>query len=84
MSEYDWPNIEIVSERGEKTPRQQIVSERGEKTLAMLASGFVFLLANPEFYSQLVSWRVVIHVPLVSVPDTILSWSQADQEGSYH
>jgi hypothetical protein len=26
------------------------VSERGKKPLANLASGFVFLLANPEFY----------------------------------
>jgi hypothetical protein len=28
---------------------------RGEKSLARLASGFVFLLANPEFYSHLAS-----------------------------
>jgi hypothetical protein len=25
--------------------------------------GFVFLLANPEFYSHLASWRVVIRTP---------------------
>jgi hypothetical protein len=37
---------------------------RGGKTLARLASGFVFLLANPEF-SHLASWRVVIRTPLV-------------------
>jgi hypothetical protein len=39
------------------------VSERGKKTLTRLASGFVFLLANPEFYSHLASWRVVIRTP---------------------
>jgi hypothetical protein len=39
------------------------VSERGEKKLARLASGFVFLLANPEFYSPLASWRVVNRTP---------------------
>jgi hypothetical protein len=41
----------------------EIVSER-EKTLARLASGFVFLLVNPDFYSHLASWRVVIRTPL--------------------
>jgi hypothetical protein len=34
-----------------------------EKNLARLASGFAFLLANPEFYSHLASWRVVIRSP---------------------
>jgi hypothetical protein len=29
---------------------------KGKKTLARLVSGFVFLLANPEFYSHLASW----------------------------
>jgi hypothetical protein len=45
----------------QKTTGQNIgkVSERGKK-LARIASGFVFLLANPEFYSHLASWRVVI------------------------
>jgi hypothetical protein len=38
-------------------------SERGKKTLASLASGFIFLLANPEFYSHLASWRMVIRTP---------------------
>jgi hypothetical protein len=33
------------------------------KKIARLASGFVFLLANPEFYSHLASWRVVIRTP---------------------
>jgi hypothetical protein len=28
-----------------------------------LASGFVFLLTNPEFYLHLTSWRVVIRTP---------------------
>jgi hypothetical protein len=40
----------------------EIVSER-EKTLARLASGFVFLLAKPYFFSYLASWRVVIRTP---------------------
>jgi hypothetical protein len=37
---------------------------RGEKILARLASGFVFLLAKPEFYSHLASWRVVFWTPV--------------------
>jgi hypothetical protein len=49
-SENNWPNIiEIVSKR--------------KKILARLASGYVSLLANLEFYSQLASWRVVIRTP---------------------
>jgi hypothetical protein len=32
-------------------------------------SGFVFLLANPEFYSHLASWRVVIRTPTTDLPD---------------
>jgi hypothetical protein len=44
-SEKNWPkNIERVTGRG--------------KTLARLARGFTFLLANPEFYSHLHVWRV--------------------------
>jgi hypothetical protein len=42
------------------------VSERG-KTIVRLASGFVFLLANPEFCSHLASWRVVIFTPSMYV-----------------
>jgi hypothetical protein len=34
-----------------------------KKKLARLASGFVFLLTNPEFFSHLASWRVVIRTP---------------------
>jgi hypothetical protein len=50
-TENNWPkNIERVSEKG--------------KTLARLASGFVFLLANHEFYSHLARWRVVIPTPV--------------------
>jgi hypothetical protein len=30
-----------------------------------LASGFVFLLANPEFYLHLASWRVVTRTPVI-------------------
>jgi hypothetical protein len=39
------------------------VSEREKKTLARLLSGFEFLLAKPDFYSHLASWRVVILTP---------------------
>jgi hypothetical protein len=35
----------------------------GKKVLSRLASGFIFLLANPEFYSHLASWREVIRTP---------------------
>jgi hypothetical protein len=36
---------------------------REEKKLASMASWFVNLLANLEFYSHLASWRVVIRTP---------------------
>jgi hypothetical protein len=47
-------NIERVSERKNKFSR--------------LASGFVILLANSEFYSHLMSWQVtdVINMPYVT------------------
>jgi hypothetical protein len=45
---------------GQKYRKRQ---QKGKKSLARMASGFVFLLANPEFYSQLASWRVVIFTP---------------------
>jgi hypothetical protein len=44
------------------------VSERGKKTLARLASEFVFLLANLEFYLHLASWRAIIRTPGSQVP----------------
>jgi hypothetical protein len=44
----------------------EIISER-EKKLAMLTSGFVYLLANPEFYSHLASWQVVIRTPALFI-----------------
>jgi hypothetical protein len=37
------------------------------KKIARLASGFVFLLANPEFHLHLPSWRVVIRTPAEDV-----------------
>jgi hypothetical protein len=37
----------------------------GKKKLSRLASRFVFLFANPEFYLHLASWRVVIGTPAV-------------------
>jgi hypothetical protein len=45
----------------ESTEITERVSEMGKKQLARLASGFVLLLDNPEFYSHLASWRVVIY-----------------------
>jgi hypothetical protein len=46
--------IFIRQVRKQLAKHTDIVSER-EKTLARLASGFAFLLANPEFYSHLAS-----------------------------
>jgi hypothetical protein len=40
-----------------------MVSERG-KTLARLANWFAVLLANPEIYSHLASWQMVIRTPV--------------------
>jgi hypothetical protein len=37
--------------------------EENNWPIARLASGLAFLLANPEFYSHLASWRVVIRTP---------------------
>jgi hypothetical protein len=34
-----------------------------KQPLSRLMSGFVFLLAKPEFYSHLASWRMVIRTP---------------------
>jgi hypothetical protein len=47
MSENNWPHL-------------QKLSVRGEKILARLASGFVFLLAKPNFTRI---WRVIIRTP---------------------
>jgi hypothetical protein len=35
----------------------------GGKNLAMLASGFLFLLPKAEFHLHLASWQVEIHTP---------------------
>jgi hypothetical protein len=48
--------------------RKQLAKNKGsvigeKKQLARLASGFVFLLASPEFYSHLASWRVIMCTP---------------------
>jgi hypothetical protein len=50
----------------QKTSGQKYIKgqQDGKKTLARLASGFIFLLANPEFYSHLASLRVVIRIPV--------------------
>jgi hypothetical protein len=47
----------------QKTTGPRYRTGQGEKILARLASGFVLLLAKSEFYSHLVSWRVVIRTP---------------------
>jgi hypothetical protein len=43
----------------------EILNER-EKYPSPAASGFVFFLAKPEFYSHLASWRVAIRTPVIS------------------
>jgi hypothetical protein len=50
--------------------RKQLVKnvesiELVKKQLDRLASGSVFLLANPKFYSYLASWRVVIRTSVL-------------------
>jgi hypothetical protein len=54
------------------------VSERGKKSLARLASEFVFLLANPEFYPHWASWRVVIRTPEYIVCRDSMLFAQGD------
>jgi hypothetical protein len=44
-------------------PKYRKVHAEVKNTLPRLASGFVFLLTKPEFYSHLASWRVLIHTP---------------------
>jgi hypothetical protein len=47
----------------------------GKKVLAnRLASGFVFLLTNPEFYLHLVSLRVVIRTPALVLLSKVHSY----------
>jgi hypothetical protein len=60
------PNWRVVrnfySPNPKTTGQKYRVSERG-KTPARLAGAFKFLLANPEFYTHLASWRVAICTP---------------------
>jgi hypothetical protein len=58
------PNWRVVTRQVRKQLAKyiEIVSERG-KTLAKLANGLIFLLANPEFYSHLTNWRVADGCP---------------------
>jgi hypothetical protein len=58
----NWPNTWKLSVRGKK--------------IARLTSGFVFLLANPEFYSHLASWRVVIRTPALGEIRLYYHWRQ--------
>jgi hypothetical protein len=53
----NWRVIEYFTRQFRKQLAKNIerVSERAKKNLARLASGFVFLLANPEIYSHLAS-----------------------------
>jgi hypothetical protein len=59
-------NFHSPSKQQQKNwPHLQKLSVRGETILTRLASGFVFLLAKPEFYSHLASWRMVTQAPAV-------------------
>jgi hypothetical protein len=53
-----------------------------KNNLARLASGFVILLANTEFYSHLASLRVIIRTPDVLTIKLCLSrWCDRDKNG---
>jgi hypothetical protein len=66
-SENNWPKYRkshggptthdsILIRAGVRSDRQEEEEDgEGEKSLARLANGFVFLLANPEFHSHLAS-----------------------------
>jgi hypothetical protein len=56
-------SVFLLSKSENNWPKRDKRSVSGKKNLARLASGFVFLLANPEFYLHLTSWRVVIRTP---------------------
>jgi hypothetical protein len=72
--------MKIVTRQVRKQPAQyiEIVSER-EKTLARLASGFAYLLANPKFYLHLASWRVVIRTPGQAGREVRGHWFESQQ-----
>jgi hypothetical protein len=56
-------NVHSSSQKRKQLAQNIKTVSEGEKTLARLVSGFVFLHANPEFYSHLASGRVVIRTP---------------------
>jgi hypothetical protein len=50
-----------LAKSGNNWPKNiERVSESRKKNLTRLLIGFVFLLANPELYSHLASWQVVL------------------------
>jgi hypothetical protein len=58
VENFRLPNQKTTLDQGRKD------SVKGEQTLATMASGFLFLLAKPEFHSHLASWRVHVHTPV--------------------
>jgi hypothetical protein len=65
----DWRVVEYFHSPSHQTIGKKSTKGKWEvgKILARLASGFVFWLANREFYSHLASWRVVIRTPDVII-----------------
>jgi hypothetical protein len=64
----NWRVVQNFHSPSKKTAGQKYRKcERLKQILARLASGFAFLLANPEFHSHLTSWRVVIRAPVMLV-----------------
>jgi hypothetical protein len=51
-----------------------------------MASGLIFLLADPEYYSHLASWRVLIRTPVKGFKDLSLPIDQihVDNFGFYN
>jgi hypothetical protein len=59
----EWLSIFTCQVRKQLAKNIERVCERDKKNPTRVASGFVFLLAKPEFYSHLASWRVLISTP---------------------
>jgi hypothetical protein len=52
-----------------------------KKRVCRLASVFVFLLAKPEFYSHLESWRVVIRTCNYALSQPVICLGQESKVG---
>jgi hypothetical protein len=63
----NWRVVQYFHSPSHKTTGQKYRKGKqvGGKNLARLATELVFLFANPEFYSHLVSWRVLIRTPVI-------------------